>query len=77
MSIIAPQHKYLVLNTIQYRFAQYKIKEPIKMQIIKNFFMRAWDIIESVQTARAAEHLARCGRYQEVRELMLGKSCSK
>jgi hypothetical protein len=47
------------------------------MQIVKNFFMRAWNIIESVQTARAAEHLARCGRYQEVRELMLGKSCSK
>lgn len=47
------------------------------MELIKKFFAQAWSIIESIQTARAAEHLARCHRHQEVRELMLGKSCSK
>lgn len=47
------------------------------MHAIKNFFAQAWSIIESIQTARAAEHLARCHRYQEVRELMLGRQCSK
>jgi len=47
------------------------------MQSIKNFFSGAWQIIVTIQTARAAEHLARCHRYQEVRELMLGDSCSK
>jgi len=47
------------------------------MQIVKNFFLRAWDVIESIQTARAASHLARCSRYQEVRDLMVGRSCSK
>lgn len=47
------------------------------MQVIKNFFNHVWKMIVFVQTVRAAEHLARCGRYQEVRELMLGESCSK
>ena len=47
------------------------------MESIKLFFRGVWEMIETVQTARAAEHLARCGRYQEVRELMLGDGCSK
>ena len=47
------------------------------MNMIKQFFLQVWSIIESIQTARAAEHLARCHRYQEVRELMLGRPCSK
>jgi hypothetical protein len=47
------------------------------MNSIRNFFRSTWDIVVALQTARAAEHLARCGRYQEVRELMLGKECSK
>lgn len=47
------------------------------MQSIKNFFHGIWQAIVIVQTARAAEHLARSGRYQEVRELMLGQPCSK
>ena len=47
------------------------------MQIIKSFLSEVWDVIVTVQTARAAEHLARCGRYQEVRELMLEEPCSK
>ena len=47
------------------------------MQSIKNFFHGIWEVIVAIQTARAAEHLARCGRYQEVRELMLGEPCSK
>jgi hypothetical protein len=47
------------------------------MQSIKNFFHGVWEAIVILQTARAAEHLARCHRYQEVRELMLGRPCSK
>jgi len=47
------------------------------MESIKLFFRGVCDVIVTVQTARAAEHLARCHRYQEVRELMLGNSCSK
>ena len=47
------------------------------MESIKLFFRDVWDVIVAVQTARAAEHLARCHRYQEVRELMLGDNCSK
>ena len=47
------------------------------MESIKLFFRGVWDAIVILQTARAAEHLARCGRYQEVRELMLGDSCYK
>lgn len=47
------------------------------MDSIKNFFRGVWEVIVAIQTARAAEHLARCHRYQEVRELMLGDSCSK
>lgn len=47
------------------------------METIKQFFTTVWDGIVILQTARAAEHLARCGRYQEVRELMLGDTCSK
>jgi hypothetical protein len=47
------------------------------MQTIKKFFSSIWEGIVILQTARAAEHLARCGRYQEVRHLMLGESCSK
>ena len=41
------------------------------MQNIKNFFHTIWDVIVTVQTARAAEHLARSGRYQEARSLYL------
>jgi hypothetical protein len=47
------------------------------MESIKRFFSSIWEGIVILQTARAAEHLARCGRYREVRELMLGESCSK
>jgi len=47
------------------------------MQSIKSFFTNVWEVVVAIQTARAAEHLARSGRYQEVRELMLGKPCSK
>ena len=47
------------------------------MKHIKNFFTVIWEGVVALQTARAAAHLARCGRYQEVRELMLGRSCSK
>ena len=47
------------------------------MEIIKQFFVNVWEGIVILQTARAAEHLARSGRYQEVRELMLGEPCSK
>jgi len=47
------------------------------MESIKNFFHSVWEGIVILQTARAAEHMARCGRYQEVRELMLGETCSK
>ena len=62
---------------MQYLAAQCKIKRKIAMQFIKSFFHHVWEMIVAVQTARAAEHLARCGRYQEVRDLMLGESCSK
>ena len=44
---------------------------------IKNFLREIWEMIVIIQTARAAEHLARCGRYQEVRELVLDHRCSK
>jgi len=47
------------------------------MESIKRFFRNTMDMIVIIQTARAAEHLARCGRYQAVRELMLGEPCSK
>jgi hypothetical protein len=47
------------------------------MKIIKQCFRNIWEGILILQKARAAEHLARCGRYHEVRELMLGKSCCK
>jgi hypothetical protein len=47
------------------------------MESIKLFFRDVWEMIVAIQTARAAEHLARCGRYQEARELMLGEPCSK
>ncbi len=47
------------------------------MELIKKFVANIWDGIVILQTARAAEHMARCGRYQEVREIMLGNSCSK
>jgi hypothetical protein len=47
------------------------------MESIKRFFESIWEGIVILQTARAAEHLARCGRYQEVRQLMLGETCSK
>jgi hypothetical protein len=47
------------------------------MKLIKQFFTGIWDGIVILQTARAAEHLARSGRYREVRELMLGEPCSK
>lgn len=47
------------------------------MESIKRFFRDTWDVIVIIQTARAAEHLARCGRYRAVRELMLGDACSK
>jgi hypothetical protein len=47
------------------------------MELIKQFFRNVWEGIVILQTARAAEHLARCGRYQEVRQLMLGEPCSK
>ena len=47
------------------------------MESIKLFFRGVWEVIVTVQTARAAEHLARSGRYKEVRELMLGEPCSK
>jgi hypothetical protein len=47
------------------------------MGSIKNFLHSIWEGIVILQTARAAEHLARCGRYREVRELMLGDTCSK
>lgn len=47
------------------------------MESIKNFFRSIWEGIVILQTARAAEHMARCGRYQEVRQIMLGESCSK
>lgn len=49
----------------------------IGMKSIKNCLHSVWQVIVAIQTARAAEHLARCGRYQEVRELMLGENCSK
>lgn len=62
---------------MQYRFAPSKITGKIKMQLIKKFFVNIWEGIVILQTARAAEHMARCGRYQEVREIMLGESCSK
>jgi len=48
-----------------------------QMELIKKFFTSIWDGIVILQTARAAEHMARCGRYQEVREIMLGETCSK
>jgi len=47
------------------------------MKFVKQFFVNIWEGIVILQTARAAEHLARCGRYQEVRQLMLGQPCSK
>ena len=47
------------------------------MQFVKNFFRSTWDMIITLQTARAAAHLARCGCHAEVRELMLDKPCSK
>jgi len=47
------------------------------MESIKIFFRDVWEVIVTVQTARAAEHLARCHRYQEVRELMQVDHCSK
>ena len=47
------------------------------MQTIKNFLHGVWEVVVAIQTARAAEHLARNHRYQEVRELMLGEPCSK
>jgi len=47
------------------------------METIKKFFVSIWEGIMILQTARAAEHLARCGRYKEVREIMFGGSCSK
>jgi hypothetical protein len=47
------------------------------MELIKQFFVGIWQGIVILQTARAAEHMARCGRYREVREIMLGESCSK
>lgn len=47
------------------------------MESIKKFFGSIWEGIVILQTARAAEHMARCGRYQEVREIMLGDHCSK
>jgi hypothetical protein len=40
---------------------------------LKEFFQHVCDFVVSVQTARAAEHLARCGRYAEVRALYLDK----
>lgn len=76
MSDRAPQHKYRVLNTMQDVIARYKIKGT-KMESIKRFLRNAWDMIVIIQTARAAEHLARCGRYRAVRELMLGDACYK
>ena len=39
------------------------------METVKNFWKSMLDIIVEVQTARAAEHLARCGRYSEVRDI--------
>lgn len=42
------------------------------MQIVKRFFNAAWEIIVEVQTSRAAEHLARTGRYAQAREIYLG-----
>jgi len=47
------------------------------MESIKKFLHEAWEVIVAIQTARAAEHMARCHRYQEVRSLMLGEPCSK
>jgi hypothetical protein len=47
------------------------------MELLRKFFNNIWEGIVTLQTARAAAHLARCGRYQEVRELMLGDTCSK
>ena len=47
------------------------------MALIKKFLINIWDGIVILQTARAAEHMARCGRYREVREIMLGEPCSK
>jgi hypothetical protein len=47
------------------------------MELVKQFLRNIWDGIVILQTARAAEHMARCGQYQEVRELMLNESCSK
>ena len=62
---------------MQYLVAQCKIKGKNKMELIKKVFVNIWEGIVILQTARAAEHMARCGRYQEVREIMLGKSCSR
>jgi hypothetical protein len=47
------------------------------MELIKKFYLNIWEGIVILQTARAAEHMARCGRYREVREIMLGETCSK
>lgn len=47
------------------------------MKIIKNFLHDVWEIIVEVQTARAAEHLARCGRYTDAREIYLPNRCCK
>lgn len=47
------------------------------MQIIKNFFSSIWDGIVILQTARAAEHMARCGLYKDAREIYLPSRCSK
>lgn len=66
-----------MLSTMQNRDALSKNQKENGMQSIKSFFTNVWEVIVAVQTARAAEHLARCGRYQEVRELMLGEPCSK
>lgn len=46
------------------------------MQAIKNFWRSLWEVVVEVQTARAAEHLARCGRYAEVRDIYVRSDAS-
>jgi hypothetical protein len=41
------------------------------MKTVKNFLDGIWEVILAIQTARAAEDLARAGRYKEAQKMYI------
>jgi hypothetical protein len=40
---------------------------------MKRFFKKVYEVLESMGRAKAAAHMARCGRYKEAQSIMLDK----